>query len=144
MISKHALISNYGLCDGRDLYWTDQKDIELPIIVKEGDDVPLRTIPQALKEAVKKTPYAVYFKVKRFLHKDASKPKHMKWTYKQAWKEINKFAAALVQVRISERGCINILGFNSPEWAIAFFGSMVANCIPSGVYLTNSPEACLY
>ena len=39
---------------------------------------------------------------------------------------------------------MNIIGFNAPEWAIAFFGTMFANCIPSGVYTTNNPEACLY
>ena len=45
---------------------------------------------------------------------------------------------------MSQRASVNIIGFNAPEWAIAFFGSMFADCIPSGVYTTNNPEACLY
>lgn len=36
------------------------------------------------------------------------------------------------------------MGFNAPEWAIAFFGSIFANNIPSGVYTTNNSEACFY
>ncbi len=71
-----------------------------------------------------------------------SKPRTLKWTYKQSWKEINKFAAALIKIGVPERGCVNIMGFNAPEWALAFFGAMAANCIPSGVYQTNSTEAC--
>lgn len=36
------------------------------------------------------------------------------------------------------------MGFNSPEWAIAFFGSMFAKYLPIGMYTTNSPEVCKY
>jgi long-chain-fatty-acid--CoA ligase ACSBG len=39
---------------------------------------------------------------------------------------------------------VNIIGFNAPEWAIAFFGTMMSNNIPSGVYPTNNAEACFY
>ena len=36
------------------------------------------------------------------------------------------------------------MGHNAPEWPIAFIGGIMANCISSGVYITNLPEACLY
>lgn len=55
-----------------------------------------------------------------------------------------KFAAALIKTGVDERACVNIIGFNAPEWAIAFFGTIFANCIASGVYTTNSAEACYY
>lgn len=45
---------------------------------------------------------------------------------------------------IDERSCVNIIGFNAPEWAIAFFGTIFANCVATGVYATNTPEACFY
>ncbi len=45
VISKEALIKNFGISDGRNLYWTDSKDVELPVLLREGDDIPLRTIP---------------------------------------------------------------------------------------------------
>jgi long-chain-fatty-acid--CoA ligase ACSBG len=37
---------------------------------------------------------------------------------------------------------INIIGFNAPEWYIAYFGSVFAQCIPVGIYNTNSANVC--
>ena len=45
-------------------------------------------------------------------------------------------------IGINERKAVNILGFNSPEWVIAFMGGLSYNAICSGVYATNTPEAC--
>jgi long-chain-fatty-acid--CoA ligase ACSBG len=36
------------------------------------------------------------------------------------------------------------MGFNSPEWTIAYFGGVLHNNILSGVYTTNGAEACKY
>lgn len=36
------------------------------------------------------------------------------------------------------------MGFNSPEWCIAFFGAVFNNNVVSGVYITNGPDACKY
>lgn len=36
------------------------------------------------------------------------------------------------------------MGFNCPEWAIAFFGSIMHNQCVSGVYTTNGDDACRY
>jgi len=36
------------------------------------------------------------------------------------------------------------MGHNSPEWFIAFFGSIFNNNVVSGVYITNGPQACFY
>lgn len=36
------------------------------------------------------------------------------------------------------------MGFNSPEWVFAFIGAILINCVGTGIYSTNGPEACLY
>lgn len=36
------------------------------------------------------------------------------------------------------------MGFNSPEWAIAHYGSIFHNNVVSGVYATNGADACQY
>ena len=36
------------------------------------------------------------------------------------------------------------MGWNSPEWAIAFIGSIMYETVASGIYSTNAPDACLY
>lgn len=37
-----------------------------------------------------------------------------------------------------------VMGFNSPEWVIAFIGAILANCVNTGIYATNAAEACFY
>lgn len=36
------------------------------------------------------------------------------------------------------------MGFNSPEWVIAFYGGIFHNNVVSGVYATNGADACQY
>lgn len=36
------------------------------------------------------------------------------------------------------------MGFNSPEWVFAFIGGVMYNCVGTGIYSTNAPEACQY
>jgi len=39
---------------------------------------------------------------------------------------------------------VNIIGFNSPEWMISYYGSMMGFYLPVGIYTTNTPDACHY
>jgi hypothetical protein len=41
VMSKEGLVNNFGIQDGKYLYWTDEVNTELPIIIREGDDTPL-------------------------------------------------------------------------------------------------------
>ena len=45
-ISQESYQKNFGIEDGKYLYWTVDKDVELPIIVGAGDNVSVRTIPE--------------------------------------------------------------------------------------------------
>jgi long-chain-fatty-acid--CoA ligase ACSBG len=54
------------------------------------------------------------------------------------------FGKACIAVGASPRKSVNIIGFNSPQWGIAFKGAICANYISAGVYTTNAPDACLY
>jgi len=70
--------------------------------------------------------------------------KTRKWTYQEYYNECCYFAAALIELGIKERSCINIIGNNSPEWVIGCIGSIFANMIAAGVYTSNNPETCVY
>ena len=37
-----------------------------------------------------------------------------------------------------------MIGFNSPEWFFANFGTIAAGGVAAGIYTTNNPEACQY
>lgn len=39
-----------------------------------------------------------------------------------------------------EKGCVNIIGFNSVEWFIANMGAIAAGGISAGIYASNLPE----
>lgn len=54
------------------------------------------------------------------------------------------FAKSLHHLQVKERSAVAIMGFNSPEWAFAFVGGVLNNCVGTGIYSTNGPEACNY
>lgn len=66
------------------------------------------------------------------------------WTWNQYWELTRAFAKSLHELGVHERKAVNIMGFNAPEWAIAFYGSIFHNNVVSGVYITNGRAACKY
>jgi long-chain-fatty-acid--CoA ligase ACSBG len=66
------------------------------------------------------------------------------WTWNQYYKDCMSFAKSLHKIGVDSRKAVNIMGFNSPEWAIAYHGSMMHNNVVSGVYTTNGADACQY
>jgi long-chain-fatty-acid--CoA ligase ACSBG len=63
--------------------------------------------------------------------------KVLMWTWGQYWKNAVNFAKACIKIGVTERSTIAIMGFNSPEWVFAFFGSFLGNYIQTGIYMNN-------
>ncbi len=55
-----------------------------------------------------------------------------------------QFAASMIAYQFPEYSSINIIGFNAPEWAIAFLGGLFARSISTGIYTTNSQQVCQF
>ncbi len=55
-----------------------------------------------------------------------------------------RFAGALIDMGCEPGANINICGYNCVEWVVADVGSMVAGCVPSGIYQTNSADKVAY
>lgn len=70
--------------------------------------------------------------------------KVLTWNWDQYYASSMAFAKACAALKVVEKSSVAVMGFNSPEWAIAFTGGILYNCINTGIYLTNAPEACLY
>ena len=66
------------------------------------------------------------------------------WTFAQYYADACSFAKGLISVGLTPYSAVNIIGFNAPEWMIAFFGSIFGNYLPIGLYTTNNPDACKY
>ncbi len=124
---------------GKNLYWTNDMNAELPIrIAPSGPgSLPAETLCKAFLDAAAYKPDNACIKIDRG-------GKIIEWTWTQYKHDIFAFAKAMKKIGITERKALNIMGVNAPEWAISFFGAIFYNCVVSGVYVTNGPEACKY
>lgn len=144
--TSYFILSENGLrnkdrdeATGRNIYWTADPNVELPIQMnQEGPaSIPPSTVPRVFKANALSEPERLALQVER-------DGKEIEWSWGRYYKEARSFAKATIALGMRERGAANIIGWNAPEWFIAFTGTILANLIPAGVYTTNSPEACLY
>jgi len=122
--------------DGKYLHWVSRIDEEIPIPMKAsgfGSERPLSII-DILQEAKDQEPQQEALRVKR-------EGKWVSWSYAEYYDLAHRFARSMISLGIEGRRCVNIIGFNSPEWVIAFIGASLADCVPVGVYTTSGPEA---
>jgi long-chain-fatty-acid--CoA ligase ACSBG len=113
---------------------------ELPIKMAatgNGASIKPETLPAFFKRAAIARQDNLSMKVMR-------DKKEISWSWNQYYADALAFAKALHFLGVDERKSVNIMGFNSPEWAISYQGAMLHNNIVSGVYTTNGAEACLY
>lgn len=95
------------------------------------------TMMDMFEDAVKENPKeeALFFE---------KKGKWQSWTWNHYHKEVISFAKALINIGVEPYKAVNILGWNGPEWFTSFIGGMYACVIPTGIYLTNNSETCVY
>lgn len=101
-----------------------------------GSETPF-TLIEAFHNAVSKIPDSPALRVKRA-------GKWRIWNYQQFYDDSCNFAKGLIALGLTPYSSVNILGFNSPEWSISFYGSIFGNYLPVGIYTTNGPDACKY
>nr|XP_046241367.1 long-chain-fatty-acid--CoA ligase ACSBG2-like isoform X1 [Scatophagus argus] len=65
-------------------------------------------------------------------------------TYKQFYDQSRAAAKSFLKLGLERYHGVAILGFNSPEWFISDIGCIFAGGLATGIYTTNSPEACQY
>lgn len=68
--------------------------------------------------------------------------KWVEWTYKQYYDDIVMAAKAFVKLGLQRFHTVSIYGFNSPEWFIADIAAIFAGGLATGLYPTNSADAC--
>jgi len=142
LMSKQGYQDLVGTSDGQNLFWTTDVKAELPIKMPStgiASEIRPDTLSNVMRKTAKERGDAPALKIQR--GKDL---KEYTWTWNQYYGESFAFARSLQAVGVEERKAVNIFGYNSPEWAICFFGSIIHNNVVSGVYITNGPEACHY
>lgn len=58
--------------------------------------------------------------------------------------QAKQVARGFMSFGLAQHDCVNIIGFNSPEWFLAEMGCILAGGKAAGVYTTNEPSSCKY
>ena len=77
------------------------------------------------------------------LHVEREKKK-LCWSWNQFNIESMKFAKAINSLKVTEKSAVAIMGFNAPEWLFSCIGAILNNCVFTGIYITNTEDACFY
>ncbi|XP_058264958.1 long-chain-fatty-acid--CoA ligase ACSBG1 [Hemibagrus wyckioides] len=72
------------------------------------------------------------------------KGKWEKITFSEYYQNCRMAAKSFLKLGLERFHSVAILGFNSAEWFISAIGAVFAGGIMTGIYTTNSPEACHY
>ena len=78
------------------------------------------------------------------LNYETSPNKWVTLSFRQYYELSCKVGRSLIALKLPEYTAVNIIGFNSVEWATAFHGSIFAHYLPIGLYTTNGADACAY
>ncbi|XP_008275020.1 long-chain-fatty-acid--CoA ligase ACSBG1 [Stegastes partitus] len=118
-------------------HWTSDATSSVRLRIEEGcPDEPI-TVHQMFKASVEK--YGN-------MHALASK-KNNKWekiTFLEYYQFCRTAARSFIKLGLERFHGVAILGFNSAEWFFSAVGAVMAGGIMTGIYATNSPEACQY
>ena len=112
----------------------------MPEDEEDCDEEDLRTplsVPTLLMRAAEDAPDHVALAVKR----DGA---WVKWTYERYLEDVRNVGKAFIKLGLKVGHGVGIIGFNSPEWFFSDLGCVFAGGLATGIYPTNSPEACKY
>lgn len=127
-------------------YWVTNPWDEKPIQRSEkgiGSYEPTRLF-EMLADSVKNAPDSVFWK-KEYLKEGSDTEFQWKsWTRQQVLDLTKQSARAFIACGLKPWQAVSIVGFNSPEWMLAFLGCIHAGGISAGIYTTNNPGQCKY
>ncbi|KAG5326761.1 ACBG2 ligase, partial [Acromyrmex heyeri] len=70
--------------------------------------------------------------------------KRTTYTFQEYESIVRTVAKAFLKLGLERYHSVCIMGFNSPEWFIIELATIYAGGLATGIYTTNSPEACQY
>jgi len=111
--------------------------VKLKIDERGISSIPALSVPTLLQRTVSRQMDHLALSIKR-------DGKWVNWTYKQYLHDVRICAKAFIRLGLERFHSVCILGFNSPEWAIADLAAIHAGGFAAGIYTTNSAESCLH
>ncbi len=120
---------------GENSLWTSDPRVEIKRDVT--DNIEPTTLKKVLEETVNK-----WGNMPAYTYQTGNLQVTKTWA--QFSQDINDFACGLIHHDIDEYSSVMIQGFNSYEWAVSHFATIMVGAISSGVYTSNLPEICNY
>uniref|UniRef100_A0A673CQW9 Long-chain-fatty-acid--CoA ligase ACSBG1 n=1 Tax=Sphaeramia orbicularis TaxID=375764 RepID=A0A673CQW9_9TELE len=120
-----------------DSLWTADAGSSVRLRIEENCPEEPLTVHQMFKASVEK--YGNMFAL-------ASK-KNNKWekiTFLEYYQFCRRAAKSFIKLGLERFHGVAILGFNSAEWFFSAVGAIMAGGIMTGIYATNSPDACQF
>ncbi|KAI7813044.1 long-chain-fatty-acid--CoA ligase ACSBG2-like isoform X2 [Triplophysa rosa] len=137
-VSIPLVVGDERLAPAQDLWSTaSDKAVKLRMETSGPGSEPSMTIHQMFKATVEKYGDFPALREKR----------NGMWvtlTFKEYYQNSRAAAKSFLKLGLKRFHGVGILGFNSPEWFIADVGCILAGGLATGIYTTNSPEACQY
>ncbi|KAK5902219.1 hypothetical protein CesoFtcFv8_007499 [Champsocephalus esox] len=117
--------------------WTTDAKGAVRLRIEEGCPEEPVTVHQMFKASVEKygNMYALASKMDN---------KWEKITFSEYYQFCRRAAKSFMKLGLERFHGVAILGFNSAEWFFSSVGTIMAGGIMTGIYATNSPEACQY
>lgn len=117
--------------------WTTVADGSVELRIDLSCPQPPVTVHQTFMECVDK-----YGDLNALSSKKNGVWEHV--SFLEYYKLCRQAAKGFLKLGLKRFYSVGILGFNAPEWFISAVGTVFAGGIATGIYATNSPEACYY
>lgn len=122
LVSFPTFLKDISSKDGKDVLWTTDIRKELPIKLVDAEyglETPI-TVSQLFVETATKLSQRKALLVAR-------EGKIQTWTWSEYYRDAFSFAKSLHKLNVTSKASVAIMGFNSPEWVIAFVGTILNN-----------------
>ena len=136
--------------------WTtdihQKKNITIDPNLNDVRSLEAMTLPQMFHSTVQKFPNKVCMawrvaQANDSYHQLVQQAQNSQWNtmnYAEVEQEIYRFGGACLAAGLKSKDSVIIMGFNSPQWLIAFYGTIFAGGVVAGSYSTNQEDICLY
>ncbi|KYN01489.1 Long-chain-fatty-acid--CoA ligase ACSBG2 [Cyphomyrmex costatus] len=143
---RYASASETGL-DGPDQVLPADTDttcnVDGKVRIKLDSNGPNSCMPLSIPGVFMKT-VKLYPDHIAIVSKPDNNGKRTMYTFREYEFMVRTVAKAFLKLGLERYHSVCIIGFNSPEWFITELATIYAGGLATGIYTTNSPEACQY
>uniref|UniRef100_T1J838 long-chain-fatty-acid--CoA ligase n=1 Tax=Strigamia maritima TaxID=126957 RepID=T1J838_STRMM len=136
-IPKHQYGPDYIIPTTENMTWIPDGAVQIKILKNEHPIYKPESIISFFRKAVKNSPSRTAITTQK-------NDELIKWSYLQYLNDVETIAKGFIKLGVMPYHGVSILGNNSPEWIISYLAAIFCGGISTGIYPTNSPDACYH